>query len=544
MFPILVLFGALAGGLFAFPEPAELAVVNASIYTVNPKQPKAKAMAVRAGRIVAVGDTVAEYIGPRTQVIDAKGAAVIPGLIDSHVHMANFGFMVETFDLRNVKSVAEVAAIVSKRAAGLPKGAWVQGRSWDQTNWGGEFPDYKSLTAAAPEHPVYLTRVDGHAAWVNKRALELAGITKSTPDPMGGKIVRDAQGEATGILIDRAQGLVGAKIPTASDEQIRQRLRAAAVECAKLGMTSVHDAGVSAQVIRAYKQLVAEGLLTVRVNAMIGGDGPLWQEYLKKGPEIGPYLTVRTIKLVADGAMGSRGAAFWQPYTDDPENTGLLILNQATIEKVSREAVAKGFQVATHAIGDRANRVALDAYGVVLGDNNDKRFRIEHAQAVSLPDFEKFRRFGVIASMQTSHATSDMRWAAKRMGPDRLMGAYAWRRMLQTGVKFANGSDFPVEEPNPFYGFFAAVARQDQQGLPKGGWMPEQKLTREETLHSFTLGGAYAAFEEKDKGSLEVGKLADFVVLASDVMTVPELEIPKVGVRMTFVGGKTVYGVQ
>lgn len=544
MFPILVLFGALAGGLFAFPEPAELAVVNASIYTVNPKQPKAKAMAVRGGRIVAVGDTVAEYIGPRTQVVDAKGAAVIPGLIDSHVHMANFGFMVETFDLRNVKSVAEVAAIVTKRAAGLPKGAWVQGRAWDQTNWGGEFPDYKSLTAAAPDHPVYLTRVDGHAAWVNKRALELAGITKSTPDPMGGKIVRDAQGEATGILIDRAQGLVGAKIPTASDEQIRQRLRAAAVECAKLGMTSVHDAGVSAQVIRAYKQLVAEGLLTVRVNAMIGGDGPLWQEYLKKGPEIGEYLTVRTIKLVADGAMGSRGAAFWQPYTDDPENTGLLILNQATIEKVSREAVAKGFQVATHAIGDRANRVALDAYGVVLGENNDKRFRIEHAQAVSLPDFEKFRRFGVIASMQTSHATSDMRWAAKRMGPDRLMGAYAWRRMLQTGVKFANGSDFPVEEPNPFYGFFAAVARQDQQGLPKGGWMPEQKLTREETLHSFTLGGAYAAFEEKDKGSLEVGKLADFVVLASDVMTVPELEIPKVGVRMTFVGGKTVYGVQ
>ena len=544
MIPILMLFFGVAGGLFAAAEIAELVIVNANIYTVNPLQPKAKALAVRGGKIIAVGETVAEYVGPQTRVLDLGGATVIPGLIDSHVHMANFGFMVETFDLRSINSVAEVAAIVARRAATLPAGSWVQGRAWDQTNWGGAFPDQSALTKAAPEHPVYLTRVDGHAAWVNKKALALAGITKATPDPMGGKIIRDALGEPTGILIDRAQGLVGSKIPTASDEQIRQRLRAAAVECAKLGMTSVHDAGVSAHVIRAYRQLIAEKKLPVRVNAMIGGEGALWQQYLQSGPEIGEYLTVRTIKLVADGAMGSRGAAFWQPYTDDPENSGLLILPQATIEKVSREAVAKGFQGATHAIGDRANRVALEAYGVVLGEHNDKRFRIEHAQAVSLPDFEKFRRFGVIASMQTSHATSDMRWAAKRMGPDRLMGAYAWRRFWNTGVKFANGSDFPVEEPNPFYGFFAAVARQDHQGFPAGGWMPDQKMTRAETLHSFTLGGAYAAFEEKSKGSLEVGKIADFLVLGSDVMTVPELEIPKVKVRMTFLGGQTVYGVQ
>ena len=544
MVPILMLFLVVAGGLFAAPEIAELAIINANIYTVNPRQPKAKALAVRGGKIIAVGDSVAQHVGPGTRVVDLGGATVIPGLIDSHVHMANFGFMVETFDLRSVNSVAEVAAIVAGRAAGLPAGSWVQGRAWDQTNWGGEFPDHTALTKAAPEHPVYLTRVDGHAAWVNQKAMALAGITKATPDPMGGKIIRDARGEPTGILIDRAQGLVGSKIPAATDEQVRQRLRAAAVECARLGMTSVHDAGVSAQVIRAYKQLIAEKMLPVRVNAMIGGEGALWRQYLRSGPEIGDYLTVRTIKLVADGAMGSRGAAFWQPYSDDPSNSGLLILKQETIEKVSREAVAKGFQVATHAIGDRANRAALDAYGVVLGENNDKRFRIEHAQAVSLPDFEKFRRFGVIASMQTSHATSDMRWAAKRMGPDRLMGAYAWRRFLNTGVKFANGSDFPVEEPNPFYGFFAAVARQDQKGFPAGGWIPEQKLSRAETLHSFTLGGAFAAFEENGKGSLEVGKVADFLVLGSDVMTIPEMEIPKVKVRMTFLGGQTVYGVQ
>ncbi len=539
-----MLFVALAGGLSAAPEAADLAIVNANIYTVNPAQPKAKSLAVRAGKIVAIGDSVAGHIGTGTRIIDMKGATVIPGLIDSHVHMAGFGFMVETFDLRSVNSVADVAAIVAKRAASLPAGGWVQGRAWDQTNWGGDFPDHTALTKAAPDRPVYLTRVDGHAAWVNKRALEIAGITRETPDPMGGKIVRDAKGDATGILIDRAQGLVSSKIPPATDDQIRQRLRAAALECAKLGMTSVHDAGVSAQVLRAYKQLVAEKLLPVRVYAMIGGEGPLWQEYLKRGPEVGEYLTVRSIKLVADGAMGSRGAAFWQPYSDDPGNSGLLILKQETIEKVSREAAAKGFQVATHAIGDRANRVALDAYGAVLGENNNKRFRIEHAQAVSLPDFEKFRRFGVIASMQTTHATSDMRWAVKRMGPDRIMGAYAWRRMLNTGVKFANGSDFPVEEPNPFYGLFAAVARQDQKGFPQGGWMPDQKLTRAEALESFTLGGAYAAFEEKAKGSLEVGKVADFVVLDQDLMTVPELAIPKIKVRMTVLGGQTVFGAQ
>ncbi|MFN9460820.1 MAG: amidohydrolase [Acidobacteriota bacterium] len=544
MLPILLLFMVIAGGLGAAAEIAELAVVNANIYTVHPAQPRAKALAVRGGRILAVGDSVAVHIGPATQVIDARGATVIPGLIDSHVHMASFGAMVETFDLRSVNSVAEVAAIVARRAAALPPGAWVQGRSWDQTNWGGEFPDHTALTQAAPDRPVLLTRVDGHAAWVNRKALAVAGITKETPDPMGGKIVRDAQGEATGILIDRAQGLVSSKIPPPTDEQIRQRLRAAALECARLGMTSVHDAGISAQVLRAYRQLVAAKLLPVRVYAMIGGEGPLWEEYLRKGPERGDFLTVRSIKLVADGAMGSRGAAFWQPYSDDPGNAGLLILKQETIERVSRQAAARGFQVATHAIGDRANRVALDAYGAVLGENNDKRFRIEHAQAISLPDFEKFRRFGVIASMLSTHATSDMRWAVKRMGPDRLMGAYAWRRMLAAGVKFANGSDFPVEDPNPFYGLFAAVTRQDQKGFPAGGWMPDQRLTRAEALHSFTLGGAYAAFEEQEKGSLEPGKLADFLVLERDLMTVPELEIPTIRVRMTVLGGRTVFGAQ
>ena len=255
---------------------------------------------------------------------------------------------------------------------------------------------------------------------------------------------------------------------------------------------------------------------------MIGGPGALWSEYLSKGPEIGDQLTVRSIKLVADGAMGSRGAAFWQPYSDDPGNTGLLILSKEQIETVAREAVKAGFQVNTHAIGDKANRTVLDAYAAVLGGNNDKRFRIEHAQVVSLPDFALFAKYSVIASIQSTHATSDMRWASARLGPDRMMGAWAPRRFLNAGVKITNGSDTPVENPNPLWGFYAAVTRQDHEGNPPGGFMPDQKLNREEALRSWTFGGAYAAFEEKQKGSLEAGKLADFVVLSQDIMKAPE----------------------
>lgn len=323
-------------------------------------------MAVKNGRVLAIGNDVSDHVGPKTQVLDLRGAAVVPGFIDSHVHMEGLGMQMETFDLRHVKTVAEVAALVRKRAAQLPKGTWIRGRSWDQTNWGGAFPTEAALTAAAPEHPVFLTRVDGHAGWVNRKALEIAGIDEKTPDPMGGKIVRDAAGRATGILIDRAQGLVGAKIPPASDDEVVSRIRAAARECARLGLTTVHDAGIDEQDLRAYRKLLAAGQLPVRVYAMIGGDGAMWRRFLESGPEIHERLTIRSIKLMADGAMGSRGAAFWQPYADDPGNTGLMLLKQETVERVARQAVEKGFQVNTHAIGDRANRMVLDAYGKVL----------------------------------------------------------------------------------------------------------------------------------------------------------------------------------
>lgn len=518
-----------------------MVITGARIYTMNDHQPVATSMAVKGGRVVYVGDQATRHAGPAARHIDLHGAAVIPGLIDSHVHMTALGDQLETFDLRYVKTVAEVASMVKQAAAQRKPGEWIRGQSWDQTNWGGRYPSADDLTAAAPGNPVFLTRVDGHAAWVNRRALEIAGITAQTPDPAGGRILHAPDGTPTGILIDNAQSLAESKIPPPTPEETRRRIARAAAECARLGLTTVHDAGVNAQELDAYRELIAGKMLPLRVYAMIGGPGELWQEYLKRGPEVSDRLTVRSIKLFADGAMGSRGAAFYEPYADDPGNTGLLMLALEDIEKVARDAAARGFQVNTHAIGDRANHLTLEAYGAALGAANDRRFRIEHAQVVAPADFELFKKYSIIASMQPTHATSDMRWAEARVGPERVKGAYAWRRFLSIGVPVAAGSDFPVEEPNPLYGFYAAVTRQDRGGKPEAGWFPDQRMTRQEALESWTRAGAYAAFEEGSKGSLEPGKLADFVVLSADIMRIPPREILRTRVTMTVVGGEVVH---
>jgi len=543
---ILALWAALPApvmSLLAPAQPADLVLRGARIYTVDPARPLARALAVKNGRILAVGDdeNISAFIGQNTRLIEAQGAVVIPGLIDSHVHMQALGEMLESFDFRYARTPGEIIEALKREAARRPPGEWIVGRNWDQTNWGGRFPGAEELSRAIPEHPVYLTRVDGHAAWVNRKALEMAGISPATPDPPGGKILRNAAGEPTGILIDRAQSLVAAKIPPPSAEVLRRWLKRAAQECVRLGLTTVHDAGVSREALAAYRDLIRRSELPVRVYAMIGGPGPLWREYLERGPEIGERLTVRSIKLMADGAMGSRGAAFFEPYTDDPGNRGLLMLTREEIERVARQAIERGFQVNTHAIGDRANHVVLEAYAAVLGGNNERRFRIEHAQVIAPQDFEKFARYSIIASMQATHATSDMRWAEARIGPERLKGAYAWRRFLSLGVPVANGSDFPVEDPNPLWGFYAAITRQDREGNPPGGWLPEQKMTRQEALESWTIRGAYAAFEEELKGSLSPGKLADFVMLSADIMSIPPAEILKTRVLMTVVGGQIVY---
>ncbi|MEJ5367429.1 MAG: amidohydrolase [Bryobacteraceae bacterium] len=541
MLPILVPLALLLGA--QGPEEADLLVVNARIYATARSQP-VSAMAVKDGRILALGEQALARAGRSTKRLDLNGAPVFPSFIDSHAHMRGLGALLESRDLRHAATVAEIAAFVKEQASRLPAGEWIVARNWDQTNWGGAFPTARDLDGAAPDHPVFLSRVDGHAAWVNSRALALAGITAKTPDPPGGKILRDAEGQPTGILIDRAMGLVRQKIPPPSFAQIKRQLELAARECARLGIAGVHDAGVSSEDLRAYRELFAEGKLPVRIYAMIGGAGELWQEYLQKGPEIGPFLTVRAIKLYADGALGSRGAALWQPYSDDKSNTGLLITPREEIEKVARQAAARGFQVCTHAIGDRANRIVLDAYAAALGGPNDKRFRIEHAQVVSLPDFRLFKEFSVIPAIQATHATSDMRWAEARLGPDRIAGAYAWKRFLALGIPVPNGSDFPVEEPDPLRGFYASVTRQDAQGQPPGGWMPDQKMTREEALESWTIHAAYAAFEEKVRGTLEPGKYADFVVLDRDILTVPAAEILKTRVKMHFIGGRAVFPEQ
>ncbi len=537
MLPILALLAS-AGAL---AQTADVTVTGARIYTLNPARPVASAIAIRSGRILAVGDDVSRHIGPTTRRIEAHGAVIIPGLIDSHVHMGGLGDQLEVIDLRSVPSVAAVAELVRREAARRPAGEWIRGRAWDQTNWGGQFPTAQDLAGAAPNHPVYLTRVDGHAGWVNPKALEIAGIAAATPDPPGGKIIRDASGAPTGVLIDRAQGLVSRKMPPASQAVTARRLASAARECARLGLTTVHDAGLGAQALAAYRELIRRNELPVRVYAMIGGEGKLWRDFLARGPEIGERLTIRSIKMMADGALGSRGAALLAPYSDDPGNTGLVMLQREDLERVCRDAVKHGFQVNTHAIGDRANRLTLEAYGAVLGGRNDRRFRIEHAQVIAPPDFDLFAKYSVIAAMQATHATSDMRWAEARLGPERVQGAYAWRRLLSLGVAVPNGSDFPVEEPNPLYGFYAAITRQDRAGNPSAGWFPDQRMTREEALKSWTAVGAYAAFEEGSKGTLEPGKLADLVMLSADIMRIPAPEILKTRVTMTILGGEVVY---
>jgi predicted amidohydrolase YtcJ len=534
---ILALFFGLMGA-----QAADLVITGARIYTLNPQNSVVSAIAVKDGKVVAVGDNVDTHIEPSTRRINAQGATIVPGLIDSHVHMQGLGDSLEILDLRVVKSAEAVAEMVRREAGKRKPGEWIRGRSWDQTLFPSrQFPSGDMLTAAAPRNPVYLTRVDGHAAWVNQKALEIADVNQATKDPPGGKILRTAAGAPTGILIDRAQELVARHIPAATTDEIAQRIARAARECARLGITSVHDAGVRSQDLDAYRMLIARNELPVRVYAMIGGDGALWREYLKRGPEVGDRLTVRSIKLYADGALGSRGAAMLAPYSDDPGNSGLLITQKPDIERIAREAVDHGFQVNTHAIGDRGNRIVLEAYGAALKGANDRRFRIEHAQVIAPEDFALFAKYSVIASIQSTHATSDMRWAQDRLGPERVRGAYAWRRFLDAGVHIANGSDFPVENPNPLWGFYAAVTRQDHSGAPAGGWFPDQRMTREEALKSWTLWGAYAAFDEMQRGSLEPGKLADFVMLSGDILKMPAPEILTTRVKMTVLGGKIVF---
>lgn len=535
-------------------EPAHLIVHNAQVYTANQAQPAARAVAVRGDRLVLIGsdqDALA-LRGPSTRVVDARGATLLPGLQDSHGHFTGLGASLQTLRLRGTTSYEQIVDMVRQRAAQARPGEWILGRSWDQNDWAvKEWPHHQKLTEAAPHNPVYLERVDGHAALVNKAALDAAGLTRTTKDPTGGRVIRDENGEPAGVLIDNAQDLVEQTIPPVSAAQLEDQILLADAEARRLGLTMVHDAGASPQIVEAYKRLIDQGKLKTRLYVMLRGPLTMLEQEFRRGPLINHAnhrLSVRAIKIAADGALGSRGAALLEPYSDEPTTSGFLVTPQEEIYAQTLAAARAGFQTCIHAIGDRGNRVAMDVFERVQTEvpgSRQLRMRNEHAQILDAAEIPRFARLNVIASMQATHATSDMPWVPARIGVQRMHeGAYVWQQLLKSGVVLANGSDFPVEEPNPMLGLYAAITRQDPRGNPPGGWMPEERLSREEMLQSFTWNAAYAAHAEKDLGSLEVGKIADMVLVDRDVMTIEPQAILGASVVMTIVGGEVIYQKQ
>jgi predicted amidohydrolase YtcJ len=531
--------------------PADLVLVHGVVLTMDPARPEAQAVAVRQGVILAVGadEEVLALAGPATRRIDLAGRFVLPGLIDAHGHVRSLGEEIASLDLRGVESVAEIARRVAARARELPPGAWVTGAGWDQNLWPGKrFPDHRPLSEAAPDRPVWLDRIDGHAAWANQKAMRLAGVTRHTPDPPGGVIERDARGEPTGVFVDNAQELIGAARPQPSRETIKESLRAALRRCAGAGLTEVHDASVSQEDFEAYRELADAGQLPLRVYLMWNGmaaDAKPLEAMLERPPMIDykNRLTVRAVKLMIDGAMGSRGAVFFEDYADDKGNKGLFVTPAEEIEKRAEMALRRGYQVCTHAIGDRGIHLTLEAYAKALAavPSLDPRPRIEHLQCLAHDDLPLLKRLGVIASMQPSHATSDMYWADDRVGLERGKGLYAWRWVLDAGIPIAAGSDFPVDPEKPLIGIHSGVTRQDLKDWPAGGWHPEQKMTLDEVLRAYTTGAAYAAFEEDRKGRLASGFWADLTVLSKDLRAIPPAEIPRVSVAYTIVGGTLAY---
>ena len=533
----------------AAPSPADLILVNTRIYTVDDSHPFVDAMAVRGGRVAFIGSTREALLlrGPSTQVLDLAGRTVIPGMVDAHAHLFGLGTFLRDIDLTDTRSYDAIVSRVAGRVKDVPSGRWIIGRGWDQNKWGDtRFPTHDALSRVTPNNPVVLERIDGHAVLANAAAMKAAGVTAATRDPAGGRIERTASGEPTGVFVDNAMALIDRVVPPLSHDEMRSATVAAISESNRWGLVGLHDPGEPRDVLDVFEELAKEGKFSLRVYAMISDDSAAIEHYFQRGPQNELYddhLWIRSIKLYADGALGSRGAALLDPYADDPKNNGLLKSTPEHLRDVSTRALQHGFQVATHAIGDRGNRVALDAYQAALDKvpTVDHRFRIEHVQVLDHADIPRFAQLGVIPSMQAVHQTSDMYWAATRLGPSHVLGAYAWRSLLATGVIIPNGSDFPVERVNPLYSFHAAVSRQDEHDWPPGGWYPEQRMTRDEALKAMTIWPAYAGFQERIMGSLTPGKLADFDVLDRDIMVVPASEILGTQVLATYIGGRAVY---
>jgi len=527
---------------------ANLVLKNAKVWTVNPRQPLAQAVAIVGNRIAAVGSSreIEEWIGPDTEVLDLEGKLVLPGFIDAHVHFAEGGFTLIGLNLRDAKDRQEFARRIAERAKTLPEGTWITGGDWDHEAWPVKtYPTRDLIDPYTSKHPVLVSRLDGHVALANSLALKIAGITKDTPDPQGGYIERDPRtGEPTGILKDTAIDLVARHIPPPPLSERYRAIRAAMQHAAEVGVTSVHDIS-SPTDLKIYQDLLARGELKVRVYFI----SPVRSmEHLKSSGIIrnfgNAFLRIGAIKLFSDGSMGAGSALFFEPYVDNPSTSGLAIYKQEELDSLVVEGHRAGLQLAIHAIGDKANHLVLNAYEKALGKNptaNDHRHRIEHAQVVLPEDVPRFKRLGIIASVQPSHCIDDMRWAEKRIGPQRCQNAYRWRSFLEANVHVAFGTDWPVEPLNPMLGLYAAVTREFPEGGPKGGWFPQEKITMAQAIELYTLGSAYAEFAEKEKGSIEVGKLADLVVLSRDLFTISPQEILTTKVLYTILDGRIIY---
>jgi predicted amidohydrolase YtcJ len=521
---------------------ADVALIHGDLWTMDPARPRAQAVAWKGERVIAVGDDAAvrAVTGPATRVIDLHGRAASPGLVDAHCHLYGLGADLENVSVRGLGSEAETVAAMAAAAKGRPAGEWLIGRGWDQNRWPGQkFPTTKLLDAAVGDRPVVLQRIDGHAFWVNSAALRLAGITKATKDPAGGKILRGPGGQPTGVLLDNAEALVASKQPPATPELRAKRLRAASAVAVAAGLTGIHDMGIEEETAAAYEQLAAAHQLPLHVHAFLSAPADNARLATPPRPAVGRF-EMTGVKLYADGALGSRGARLYAPYSDDPGNVGLWRTDPQAIQAAVEAAVAGGWQVGIHAIGDAAVGAVIDAYlAANRAHPGDHRLRIEHAQIVAAKDVPRIVEAHAIASMQPTHATSDMPWAEARVGAQRITGAYAWRTMMEHHIPVAGGSDFPVEQVAPLLGIYAAVTRQDSKGMPAGGWYPQQKMTLSEALGAFTTGAAYAGKAEATRGALAVGKAADITVYSGALA--PDHSLLELQIDYTIVDGEIVY---
>ncbi len=526
-------------------------IYNANGYTIESDTLRLfEALLIQDGKVRAVGNEDELRALATTEdiiEIDAQGNTLLPGLIDAHGHVMGLGFQELQINLAGIRSLEETLEQLKAYADANPELEWIIGRGWNQTLWKeNRFPTAADLDQVIPDRPVWLSRVDGHAGWANSKAMQLAQVSSDTPDPEGGKIIKDERGRPTGVFIDAAEGYVQQVVPEYTAQEQALALAAANNVLRSYGVTSVHDAGVGIQTWELYQEFASQGKLDVRIYGMISGAGSTFDALSVQGPITGLYddlLALRSVKLYADGALGSRGAALLSDYHDEPGNKGLLFVSQDEMNAMAEKVVSKGFQANIHAIGDAANRQVLDAlaYAQEQHPNPDQRNRVEHAQIIELQDIPRFKELNIIASMQPTHATSDKNMAEDRVGSERIKGAYAWQTLLGQGTVLASGSDFPVESANPFLGLYAAITRKDIEGNPLGGWYANEAMTREQTLRSFTLDAAYAGFQEDVLGSLEKGKWADFIIIDRDIMRVEDSEIWQTEVLQTWVAGEPVF---